>query len=121
MVTAACAVFTVCGHRPRMFGSLNRELFSSLHLFVSHIRPGVGVSRGHAYRAHCIAHHAGPSTNRVQTVQTVYKPSYKPCTALKEFVQTVQTVHLGVDFPEPQNRNGLYGLYEFLKRSARFV
>ena len=28
----------------------------------------------------------------IQTVQTVYKPSYKPCTAPREFVQTVQTV-----------------------------
>ena len=58
-----------------------------------------------------------PHTNRTNRIQTVYTL----CTALKEFVQTVQTVHLGVDFPKPPNRNGLYGLYEFLKCRARFV
>ena len=28
----------------------------------------------------------------LQTVRTVYKPSYKPCTAPRDFLQTVQTV-----------------------------
>ena len=50
-----------------------------------------------------------------------YKPSYKPCTAPREFVQTVQTVHQGGILSNTPNRNGLYGLYKFLRRRARFV
>ena len=50
-----------------------------------------------------------------------YKPSYKPCMAPKEFVQTVQTVHQGGLLSNTPNRNGLYGLYDFPKRGARFV
>jgi len=57
----------------------------------------------------------------VQTVQTVHKPSYKPCATPKEYVQTVQTVHNGVYLFQTPNRNGLYGLYTFLKCRARFV
>ena len=56
----------------------------------------------------------------LQTVPS-YKPSYKPCTAPREFVQTAQTVHQGGLLSNTPNRNGLYGLYEFPKRRARFV
>ena len=140
MLTAACAAFTMCGHRPRMLRSPHRELWSSLHLFVSHICPGIGVSRKHAYRARCIARHAGPShkpsTNRLQTVlitnrarhlRNSSKP-YKPYTnrhtnrapRLRNSYKPYKPLRLGFWKFTPWVY-GLYGLYEFLKHRARLV
>ena len=116
MLTAACAAFTMCGHRPRMLRSLHRGLWSFIALVRFAYSPW---RRGFAKacipsplnRTLCRAFPQTvykPAPNRpnhqpctalkefIQTVQTVYKPSYKPCTALKEFVQTVQTVTIRV-------------------------
>ena len=47
----------------------------------------------------------------VQTVQTVYKPLYKPASKL---VQTVQTVKIGKEYSLLISQiNGLYSLYRF--------
>ena len=36
----------------------------------------------------------------LQTIQTAYKPSYKPFTALGESLQTIQTVYSGGEYQE---------------------